>query len=794
MPPAPSSLPKRERRNAFIRCLVWVEGRICRREYWLKGVLPLVFVHAVLRDLIGHEIVSAKGHPMRRAVSFFFVLLLMLAFVVPAHASNHCQFVLGFATLREIIGHDIVGECLENQRYAANGNAEQRTTGGLLVWRKADNWTAFSDGYHTWINSPNGLVQRLNTERLAWEADSADFVPAAATPQPVVPFSLRDYTNGPWLEQQHPQLASAIQNLGWVRDSIDDRESEVIQNLLYIVVTSHSVAASIISLNWVQDGIDDVEAEAIRWLDNIGSAKVASSVVSLVWVQDSINETEVKAIQETSYIDYADSEVASSVVSLAWVQDGIENFEVDVIDSLASIANTDAEEGLRIVGMPFLETIEPPDISASRSLSRLAYFEPEAFARVMSHATLQSGISNGWAPIVATLYGVAKTNPGLIDVLLDRTRVTLERRTITLPLAGDVVLAIIRTGPGAARSMDILERSVRSAEAYMGVPLPTNYVGLLYENAVVGDFAGTYFGTHTAILPKYDVDDSSYEAAHTSVINAHEVAHYYWSGNEDWIDEGAADFLGSIIVGVRYSRPMSVRRFPCAYADSIADLENLDVERGDIEFSCNYALGGRLFADLHRTLGEEEFRQGFRALYLASEIEDDDGLRGTSVGIEHVREAFRSNDAAESAVIARWYSGTHAYDLSRLDLRSVNPDLPSINGRINKAYISTSEDGPAVSVFSARDVTDWVYLTLKYSYRVSGAMREVPLQIAEYYEDGFEFRRRSDRITAESRYIGGTSWRSVGFSPSREWAPGRYWVYVYAGSRKVAEAQYLATP
>lgn len=37
------------------------EGRISRREYWLRGVLPLVFVHAVLRDLIGHEIVSARG-------------------------------------------------------------------------------------------------------------------------------------------------------------------------------------------------------------------------------------------------------------------------------------------------------------------------------------------------------------------------------------------------------------------------------------------------------------------------------------------------------------------------------------------------------------------------------------------------------------------------------------------------------------------------------------------------------------------------------------------------------------
>ncbi|MDE2817689.1 MAG: hypothetical protein OXM03_13935 [Chloroflexota bacterium] len=66
-----------------------------------------------------------------------------------------------------------MGDCLENQRYAANGNSEQHTTGGLLVWRKADNLTSFTDGYRTWINGPNGLVQRLNTERFVWEADYA---------------------------------------------------------------------------------------------------------------------------------------------------------------------------------------------------------------------------------------------------------------------------------------------------------------------------------------------------------------------------------------------------------------------------------------------------------------------------------------------------------------------------------------------------------------------------------------------------------------------------------------------
>ena len=126
------------------------------------------------------------------------------------------------------------------------------------------------------------------------------------------------------------------------------------------------------SLSWVRDGIHDLEAGAFRWLNDIGSAGVPSSVVSLGWVEDGIDEIEVKAIEEFSYIDYGNAEVASSVVSFGWVRDGIEDSEFDLIDALASIANKDAGEALRIVSIPFLETIEPPDVSAMKSLRLLA--------------------------------------------------------------------------------------------------------------------------------------------------------------------------------------------------------------------------------------------------------------------------------------------------------------------------------------------------------------------------------------------------------------------------------------
>ena len=625
------------------------------------------------------------------------------------------------------------------------------------------------------------------------------------------------------------EVASAVVSLGWVADGIDETEVKAIQEISYIDYRDTEVAFSVVSLGWVRDGIEEIEVKAIEGISNIGygDAKVASSVISLGWVEDGIDEIEVQAIEGISDIAYWDlnvassvvslgwvedgvddmeaaaigwvnnmrsADVASSVVSLGWVQDGIEAMEVDAIEELSYLANGDAEEAQRIAGMLFLETIEPPDISAVMSLSRLANFRPEGFAVVMSHAALRGGITNDLAPAVATLYGVAQNNPGLIDILLDRSKVSLEQRTITLPLAGDVFLSIIRTGPGAAPSMDLLEHSVRGVEEFMGLPLPTNYVGLLYEDAVYGANAGANFGTHIAILPKFDADDGSHEAGFAGSTIAHEVAHYYWGGNKDWVNEGAADFMASVTDGARTGRPIAVTNAPCGQTGSLAELESLGISVGDVEYLCNYSLGERLFVDLYRTLGHERFQRGFRNLYVASVVEDDDEIPGTAVGVEHVRDAFSSDDGSGNVVISRWYDGTEPYDLSRLDTGPVAPNLPGINGRIEKAYVITSLDGPAVTTFSAQGVSDYVYLALEYAYAVSSGPREVPLEIVEFYEDGFEFSRNSGELTAEAKYIGGTSWFAVGQPPPRKWAPGRYWVYVYAGEQKVAEVSYEVTP
>ena len=106
---------------------------------------------------------------MRRlVVSITAALVIALAFGGVALAQAKPEFKLGFKALADQVP-DVVGEPLENEHWGANGDSLQQTTTGLMVWRKHDNWTAFTNGARTWINGPAGVQDRGNDDRFDWE-------------------------------------------------------------------------------------------------------------------------------------------------------------------------------------------------------------------------------------------------------------------------------------------------------------------------------------------------------------------------------------------------------------------------------------------------------------------------------------------------------------------------------------------------------------------------------------------------------------------------------------------------
>ena len=490
----------------------------------------------------------------------------------------------------------------------------------------------------------------------------------------------------------------------------------------------------------------------------------------------------LRSFDNGPYVMQRHRNLANDILDLAWVADGLTEFETRAVDGLVDMAafvgDEDAGAAARIIAMPFLESLEPPDEMAVEALTDLAAFSPANFARAMSHPALADGVTDSEAPIVAMLRGVYRTAPSLVGVLLDPSRVHVERKTARLPLSGEVVIVIVRTKPGAERGMALVENAVRMSENLMARPLPVNYVGVLFEEAVTSSFAGTNFGTHIAIRPKYDVDDGSHEADFAPANIAHEVTHYYWGGSADWVDEGMANLMEVAIENERTGAPMLPTKAPCGYVDDIAHLESLRPSDAALAFGCNYSLGERLFLDLHRTLGESAFWNGARSLYDISLVDKPNDRRsGTFLTIDHVRRAFGGeSEGAAATVISRWHDSGAPHDMSRLDESAPRLEFSAANSQID-ARVEASTNG------------SFATLVLNYSYNMNET-RDIVFEIVEFHEDGFAFRRRNVEITAEPGYRFGWFSSQVGGNPL---AAGRYWVWVYEGGVKVAEATWEAT-
>ena len=369
-------------------------------------------------------------------------------------------------------------------------------------------------------------------------------------------------------------------------------------------------------------------------------------------------------------------------------------------------------------------------------------------------------------------------------------------------------LTIQRSKPGAARSMDLLEHSVRTIEEFMGEPFPVRYVGILFKKAAhaVEGSAGTNFGHVITQLPEYDVDDDSNAAEFLPKLTAHEIAHYYWGGDEDWIDEGAATFMEFIVENARTGAPMIADGTPCAYFANLGELDRADPRHPSDggpwgEFGCNYSMGERLFLDLYRTLGREQFREGFRNLYLAVES------RSVYGGIVEVETAFKKDASPEvvsavDTVINRWYHGTEPYDLSHLDTGPVDPELPSIKGRITDAFISLDQEWPVnpasqtnrISLSDIQDGDKEVYFYRRFAFPRASTRITIPLKTVQYYEDGIAFKSRVFDYYFEPGGSGGWWRTTLGPSGSDLWRVGRHWVYQYDGERKVAQVEYEVVP
>ena len=504
--------------------------------------------------------------------------------------------------------------------------------------------------------------------------------------------------------------------------------------------------------------------------------------------------TSITDLQNAKWLEHKYPETARRLAQLPWVKDGLNKAEEEgMMDDLLQILISQSRAGTlllnpeanpkkpvdSILDMPFIQSISPGDAQAIKSLKNISHEDTTKLKTILRHPTFAGGITDEWNPIVASLWGAENTNPTLVATLLDPQRVNVESRTIDLPLTGITDLHIIRLkADGNPETMDRLEEAVRNVEFFMHLPLPTRMVAVLFADSVIPSYTGTNFGTSIAIKPEHDAENLP------STL-AHEVAHYYWTGHQNWINEGMANLIEAYHHWRTTGLPMTASKYPCPDADNIQELERINPEEHQPAFRCNYTLGERLFLDLWNELGDVPFREGAQRLYNRSE-------EGTGkAGIAEVREAFNNHPHVDS-----WYNSPNPKATEITTETSPTWRLDEIHGAITKAGVVLRMDEPPVTSFSTRSHTGWAYFQFRYEYP---AFREeswtVNLLMTQSFEDGFAYNIRPLELNVKGIHVGGSWALSVGPGPDKRWKPGKHRVTLHDGSgNKVAEARWTVTP
>ena len=690
------------------------------------------------------------------------------------------------------------------------------------------------------------------------------------------------------LAARHRETFDAAVEKPWIEDGLDEAETAFVQHLERLARSDAASALRVIALPFPEAlGAGDVEAVGVlRWFSRHPS-ELLRTVLDRPWVQDGLDEAETDLLKHLEWTARGGEDVALWLVGLVptvesddgdaigalwalgaysqvtlravlerpWVGDGIDEAETVVIRNLGWLADRNEAVALEILGMPFLQTVEPSDGDVVSALQALGRYSEEALGAVLARPWVEDDLEDDEIVVVRSfarlahhdeaaaleilqmpfLQTIEPVDGGAMEALWRMAAYRAENfeRVMAHPtLSGGIsdewakVLVVLAAAGGLAPDLiDVLldPRRVSVEERIIDLPLVGEVTLAIIRtrpgaDGVMMDFlehsvrrSEAFMGTP---LPASRVTlhfDEVYGALGAGV---HFGTHIGMLSRYD-VDDGSAvarDAAPIIAHEVghyywRVGKPWVVEG-GASFLEAISENARTGQPVDAGGHPCTHA---RDISQLEGQGAEGEFgcyyAFGERLLLdLYRNLGEETFRRGFlnlyemakagPLEIEEYKAAFTAvapDLAADiERIAARWYEGAETTDAFTPDESPVNPSLPGFSGRIADAYVTTI-GGLRLVGFSTRHIYD-IWLEMRFIVHPEEERRELRLSIEGYFEDGFAFWLREMTIPVLAGQPSGNIEVFRGAAPTYQWAPGRYIVYVYSEGQKVAEVQFEVVP
>ena len=348
-------------------------------------------------------------------------------------------------------------------------------------------------------------------------------------------------------------------------------------------------------------------------------------MLSFPWVIDGITANESAAISAVFSLMNEYPELGKEVLGLWWVPDDMPTVEAYALLGIRDLARNNLALAWQAIGELFME---PPfryrDEYALQVLVYLSWDWPESkelLAQISSQPWFNDGLDDLEA---ALLHAIVVSNQDFRQGLIETHYVA--SAPITLPLAGDVELIVVRHTPLPPddHTFETLEEGVRAIEGFMGAPFPVDDVILVVPEpdiwSVSRHFSSLLGGAEPAHLTAaLAVNDGGRGPLKSAIY--HELAHYYHLHGPRWLVEGAANFLEAYVLALTGVERLEER---LAHLESHSGCFEGNIQQHVEDWKnfrpsqCDYDLGERFLLAMHMALGPEAVSAALKDLYTQS--------------------------------------------------------------------------------------------------------------------------------------------------------------------------------
>ena len=478
-------------------------------------------------------------------------------------------------------------------------------------------------------------------EQLA-EAQLSQIIPWFADPPDDLHKDVAEQIIDLWVND--PDLGERVARLPWVLDGLTQAEELQGQLLGDLVPEEPDYALWVLMIPWVMgmatDGpgypnVHEWPTFNLLLKTVLTQPALAPALEAVSGLTDSVSQEEYDLVLYLATEFAGDPELAYQLVQLDWVADGLDPTDRLILDGLASV-------GADVRSFPGytqdifqLSNSLPGDLGRQlwRSLVSITQ-HPDLMEQIAAQPWYVDGLDEEESALLLVLHEEGSQSKVLFNELLGSHFV--QRKGISLPLAGDVRIWVIQPKPFPPDDdvLTTIEDSVRISEEFMGVPFPEADIILL----IVEDrhwFEAAHYGNFMALTRNEDGEVANIPR---------QTAHYFFRSGPRWYSDGGAAFMESYVfegTGVRTLESRWLELIEGHWCQNFANIRHWTylVEMfgwfaGD---SCPYRMGENFLLNLWILIGYEGMAEAFREVYQQGAISND------TAGDELIFDAFQRN-------------------------------------------------------------------------------------------------------------------------------------------------------